>query len=196
MDTRLWDEKIQNIISALENAGYNPYAQMRGFLMSGDAVVYQNNWISPVLTMIDKANVEEVPYVNPRPSMIKPIRQARTEIIRAIMEPWLPGERIEFTELAKSLKSLNVSRESRKLLSVMLCTYRNHNGHMLWNENSMGLLQTLLRDILDLSHKELEEVIAGQNPDVLRRMVISKTNGFMLEEIDEICHVLIREEEL
>ncbi|MBQ3179633.1 MAG: IreB family regulatory phosphoprotein [Clostridia bacterium] len=37
MDTRLWDEKIQNIISALENAGYDPYAQMRGFLMSGDA---------------------------------------------------------------------------------------------------------------------------------------------------------------
>ena len=36
MDTRLWDEKIQNIISALENAGYDPYAQMRGFLLSGD----------------------------------------------------------------------------------------------------------------------------------------------------------------
>ena len=37
MDTRLWDEKIQNIISALKNAGYDPYAQMRGFLLSGDA---------------------------------------------------------------------------------------------------------------------------------------------------------------
>ncbi len=100
-------------------------------LPSGVAVVYQNNWISPVLTMIDKANVKEMPYVNPRPTAIKPVKQSRTEVIRAIMEPWLPGKMIAFPELASALNGLGVSRANRKLLAVMLCTYRDHNGHML-----------------------------------------------------------------
>ena len=33
-------------------------------LPSGVAVVYQNNWISPVLTLVDKANITEKPFVN------------------------------------------------------------------------------------------------------------------------------------
>ena len=28
------------------------------------AVVYQNNWVTPVLTLINKAEVSEVPYSN------------------------------------------------------------------------------------------------------------------------------------
>jgi len=76
---------------------------------------------------------------------------------------------------------------------VMLCTYRNHNGHMLWNENSIGLLRMLLLDILSLSPKLLKEAIASSNPDVLRQMVLSKTVGFTIEEVDEICHILTME---
>lgn len=162
-------------------------------LPSGVAVVYQNDWLSPVLTMIDKANIEEKPYVNPTPAMIKPVRQARTEVIKAIMEPWIPHEQIPFTELAKSLNSLKISRANRKLLSVMLCTYRNHSGHMLWNENSIDLLNTLLHDILDLPQKTIEDAIATGNPNALRAKVLSKTIGFEIDEVDEICHILTTE---
>ena len=162
-------------------------------LPSGVAVVYQNNWISPVLTMIDKANVMEVPYQNQKTTIIKPLRSARTDVIKAIMEPWLPHEMIAFSELASSLNSLVVTRANRKLLSVMLCTYRNHNGHMLWNENSMALLRALLLDILEISKTALDEVIVSDNPDILRRLVLSKTVGFTLEEVDEICHILTME---
>ena len=162
-------------------------------LPSGVAVVYQNNWISPVLTMIDKANVVEKPYVNQHPTTIKPLKRARTEVLKAIMEPWIPHEMIAFPELAQALSSLSVSRTNRKLLSVMLCTYRNHNGHMLWNENSIGLLKALLQDVLELSQKALEDAVATGNPDVLRRMVFSKTVSFTLEEVDEVCHILTME---
>ena len=162
-------------------------------LPTGVAVVYQNNWISPVLTMIDKANVLEKPYVNQKPVKIKPVKRARTDVIKAIMEPWVPHEMIEFSELAMAMNSLTVSRANRKLLSVMLCTYRNHNGYMLWNENSIGLLRILLLDILELTQKNMEDALATGKPDVLRRMVSSKTVGFTLEEMDEICHILTKE---
>lgn len=106
-------------------------------LPSGVAVVYQNNWISPVLTLVDKANITEKPFVNKSPVIIKSVKDSRTDVIRAIMKPWMPGDTIEFSELARSLNCLDISRTNRKLLSVMICTYRNHNGHMIWNVNSM-----------------------------------------------------------
>ena len=162
-------------------------------LPSGVAVVYQNNWVNPVLTMIDKANVTEKAYVNDAPIMIKSIRESRTNIIRAIMEPWLPGNMIEFSELARSISSLEVSRSNRKLLSVMACTYRDHNGHIIWNENSLGLLKQLLFDILGISQKIIENAIQVGNPDLLRREVMLKTINLTYEQVEEICYILTRE---
>lgn len=163
-------------------------------LPSGVAVIYQNDWVTPVLAMVDKATVDEgSSYIYENPDEIKSLRESRSDVIRAIMEPWIPGEQIEFTELARALNSLEVSRANRKLLAVMLCTYRNHNGHMLWNENSLGILKQLLFDILDISQKSFGDSIKSGNPDTLRRIVISKTKGFMIDEIDEICHILTME---
>ena len=162
-------------------------------LPSGVAVVYQNNWISPVLTLVDKANITEKPFVNKSPVIIKSVKDSRTDVIRAIMEPWMPGDTIEFSELARSLNCLDISRVNRKLLSVMICTYRNHNGHMIWNVSSMELLKQLLFDILDISQKTINIAIQNSNPDLLRREVIVKTNNLTFEQIEEICHVLTME---
>lgn len=162
-------------------------------LPSGVAVVYQNNWISPVLTLVDKANITEKPFGNKSPVIIKSVKDSRTDVICAIMEPWMPGDTIEFSELARSLNCLDVSRANRKLLSVMICTYRNHNGHMIWNVSSMGLLKQLLFDILDISQKTIDIAIQNSNPDLLRREVILKTNNLTFEQVEEICHVLTME---
>ena len=75
----------------------------------------------------------------------------------------------------------------------MLCTYRNHNGHILWNENSMGILKQLLFDILGITQKQFNDAVETENPDALRRIVISKTVGFDLNQIDKICHILTME---
>lgn len=163
-------------------------------LPSGVAVVYQNDWVTPVLTMVDKADITEEPYVYEPLVTIKSVRQSRTDVIRAIMEPWLPNQMIKFSELARALNSLEVSRANRKLLSVMLCTYRNHNGHMIWDEKSIGILKQLLFDILNITQKIFKDSVESGNPDVLRRNVMSKTMDFSLEEIDEICHVLTMED--
>lgn len=162
-------------------------------LPGGVAVVYQNDWVSPVLTMIDKAKVEETPYVNNEHVGIKSLKASRTDVIRAIMEPWIPGERIELSELANALNRLDVTRADRKLLSVMLCTYNNHNGHILWNESSLGILKHLLMDILDISTKVYQDVINAGDPDVLRKEVDLKTTELTVEQIDEICHILTME---
>lgn len=163
-------------------------------LPGGVAVVYQNDWVSPVLTMIDKANVEESPYINDNPVTIKSARKARSEIIRAIMEPWMPGDVVEFEDLANALNSLEVSRDNHKLIAVMICTYRNHGGHILWDEGSIGLLRRILFDVLDISQKLYEEVLETNEPDALRGLIAAKTEGFSFEQINEICHILTMED--
>lgn len=173
----------------LSNAQVNEIAK----LPSGVAVVYQNNWISPVLTLVDKANITEKPFVNKSPITIKSVKDSRTDVIRAIMEPWMSGDIIEFSELARSLNCLDISRANRKLLSVMICTYRDHKGHLIWNVSSMGLLKQLLFDILDISQKTIDIAIRNGNPDLLRREVILKTNNLTFEQVEEICHVLTME---
>ena len=159
----------------------------------GVAVVYQNNWVSPVLTLIEKANIDERPYINEVPLEIKSVRKARSEIIRAIMEPWIPGDMIEFTELASALNSLEVSRKNRKLLSIMLCTYRDHAGHIVWEEESVNVLREILFDILDISYNKYVDIIKSDDPDLLRKLIVTSTVGFSLEQIDEICYVLTME---
>lgn len=173
----------------LSTAQVNEIAKLPG----GVAVVYQNNWISPVLTMVDKAKIAERPFVNEAPVIIKSVRDSRTDVIRAIMEPWMPGDTIEFSELARSLNCLDISRANRKLLSVMVCTYRDHDGHMLWDVSSMGLLKQLLFDILDISQKTIDNAIQKSDPDLLRREVILKTINLTLDQVEEICHVLTME---
>lgn len=162
-------------------------------LPSGVAVVYQNDWVSPILTMVDKADVEDAIYIHEKPMRIKSMRKARTEVIRAIMEPWMPGDVIEFFELASALNTLEISKASKKLLSVMICTYRDHNGHILWDKKSLSLLKYLLFDILDVSTKVLDDIINTGDPDALRRLVAVKTIGFTADEVEEICYILTME---
>ena len=162
-------------------------------LPSGVAVIYQNDWVSPVLTLIDKADVTEQPYVNENPVIIKSVREARTEIIKAIMALWLPHKMIDFTELARSLNSLEINRESRKILNCMICDYRANGGHIPWNENSLDLLRNLLFDILNISQKMYEDTKKPGTPNSLERIVLSKTIGFTEEEIKIVCDFLTME---
>ena len=109
------------------------------------------------------------------------------------MEPWLPHDQIKNDELISALKSLEVSRVNRKLLSIMIATYTNHQGHIIWDENSIPTLQNLLFDILSLSKTTFAGFVESGYPDTLRAFVQKKTTGLMKEQIDEICNVLTME---
>ncbi len=159
-------------------------------LPSGVGVVYQNDWISPVLTMIDKAAVIELPYENLAPTQIKPLRESRTEIIKMMMEPWLPHQQIMQEELENALRSVEVSREHRRLMAVMIAAYTQASGKMVWQLTSIPLLQELLGDILELSQTTFTDIIEKGNPQALRLFVMKKTIRLTATEIEAICNVL------
>ena len=59
--------------------------------------------------------------------------------------------------------------------------------------SSSRVLRQLLFDILDISPKIYEDIVKSDNPDLLRKIVISKSTGFTIDEINEICNILTLE---
>jgi len=162
-------------------------------LPSGVAVVYQNDWISPVLTMVNKAEVNEKEYVSETLTVIKPIKTARSKLVCMLMQPWIAHERISKYELLSLVEVVEVSRSIKKILIQLVDDYDFCDGQLMWAAFDMPKLQGILRAVLSLSDSEFNTIVTGGNPDLLRQFVTDKTQSFTNDDINEICHVLTRE---
>lgn len=163
-------------------------------LPSGVAVVYQNDWVSPVLTMIDKADVEESSYVMEHPVQIKPLKVARTDLISVLMQPWLHKERIRGKTIKDALRVLDLGRNERKLIAEYADDYMFLGGNMFWSVSDIDKLQECLKSILNISDKQFVNMVSKGDPNVLRNMVRDRTVSFTDSDIDEICNVLTKVE--
>ena len=162
-------------------------------LPSGVAVVYQNDWVSPVLTMIDKANVEEFEYINKDViSKIIPLKEARSEIIAMLMQPWIKHEQYRRKKLYADLRVLELSRNQRKLLASYIEDYVFLRGTLFWRNQDISVLQMCIRAVLYLNDNQFEKILTEGTADVLRKYVESKTQDFSINEINEICNVLTK----
>lgn len=164
-------------------------------LPSGVAVVYQNNWISPVLTMIDKANTTETRYINSNPVVIKPIRQARTEIISMMLQPWLKKERFTRIVLKNDLRSLDINRKHKRFISDCIDEYIFCNGKIIWKIEEIPILQDVLKAILDISSNEFETIVISGTASEFRKLIENKTSGLNTSDIEEVCNVLTKAKE-
>lgn len=161
-------------------------------LPNGVAVVYQNDWVSPVLTMINKANVEEKEYKFNNNLVIKPIKEARSEIISMLLQPWISRDYLGRKNLIQDLKALEVNRDIRKFISKSIEDYAFLNGKLLWITDEISTLQTVLKSILDISDSLFNKIVLNGDPEELRKLIINKTTSFNTQEINEICNVLTK----
>lgn len=161
-------------------------------LPSGVAVVYQNNWISPVLTLINKANVTETPYRYDSHEIIKPLKEARTEMLLMLLQPWLEREKISGKVLKADLKSLDLRRKDKLLIRDYIDDYVFCGGKQIWRVEDIPRLQYLIKAILGISSSEFESAISTGIPEELRKLVQNRTTSLTMQEIDEICNVLTK----
>lgn len=161
-------------------------------LPSGVAVVYQNDWVSPVLTMVDKADVEESMYVNEHPTVIKSLKEARSELVAVLMQPWIKKERLRKKSMRADLAVLDLTRFQRKQIAEYIDDYAFLGGEMFWLEKDIPKLQECLKAILAISNTEFDKILMMGIPDLLRDAISSKIRGFSVDEIDEICNVLTK----
>jgi hypothetical protein len=156
-------------------------------LPSGVAVVYQNDWVSPVLTMIDKADVEESSYVVEHPTKIRPLKAARLDIIKMLMQPWFGGKMIPEEKLRASLSVLDIPRGDKKIISEVMKNYLLFQGTIIWDKKELPILQGILQNLLGITEKNFENI---NTPDQLRKLVKSKLQKCSAQNIDDICFIL------
>jgi hypothetical protein len=156
-------------------------------LPSGVAVVYQNDWIGPVLTMVDKANVVEEKYKPASLTVIKPLKTARSEIICVLMQPWIEHVKLTKKELMSDLEVLEIPRAIKKTISDLIDAYVFNDGKIRWAIEDIPKLQTILKNVLGLTERDADKL---SQADDLRLLIRSKTVGFSQKDIEEICYVL------
>ncbi len=161
-------------------------------LPGGVAVVYQNDWVSPVLTMIDKAPVNDVPYRNNCAVRIRPLKDARAELIAVLMAPWIKRDRFRKKVLLQDIKVIDLSSIQRKTILRYVNDYIFFCGKLVWNTEEIPQLQKCLKAILGMSESEFTKIIDSGSPEMLRETVSNKTKDFSSQEIDEICNVLTK----
>ena len=161
-------------------------------LPSGVAVVYQNNWISPVLTMIDKADVTEKPYVPKNASQIMTVKTARTNLIRMLMQPWIGRERIATDVLQESVRTVDIPRKVKRQIARCISDYEFFRGHLVWKEDDISELQDILFAVLSLGNNEIEKI---KTANELQHLIASKLTKISLNDLREVCHVLTMRKE-
>ena len=162
-------------------------------LPSGVAVVYQNNWLSPVLALVDKAKVREVPYHYENPIVIKTAREARTELLCMLLQPWIKRDRLHGKALRNDLKALDIAKRIKDRISICIEQYLFFQGNMIWKMEEIAYLQKLVRSLLSISDREFENIVISGKPDELKAAVGRKVTGLSDQEIEEVCYVLTME---
>ena len=89
------------------------------------------------------------------------------------------------------MKVLNVSRESRKLISTLIADYTLCNGILAWKSQQMPVLQGLVQEVLGIKDKDFEKI---ETPEKLRKTVEGRLNRCTQQEINNICYVLTSKE--
>ncbi len=152
-------------------------------LPSGVAVVYQNDWINPVLTSINKANVKEMPYAVQGERRILTKKEARTKILRLVMNPWIGNEAFSKEDLEDALKVLDINNKYRKRIEYLIEEYLKNNGVLSWEENELPILQQLVQALLEINDNEFLEMDKDELIALTKRKLIKITD----EEVNEIC---------
>ena len=156
-------------------------------LPSGVAVIYQNNWINPVLAMIDKADVDERPFVPQHRSRIMTVKSARKLIVCMLMQPWFGGEGIKRDTLLSAQKVLELKRQARRRICELIEKYDLFNHQLIWRKGDLGELRFLVQDVLDITN---DQIAAISTADQLRALVTDRLGNLKQSEINDVCFVL------
>ena len=122
-------------------------------LPTGVAVVYQNDWVSPVLCKIDRMENSRVIFNEQKDSILELNSE---NDINYIIEFLLAGQTentqkaFDIIQIEKSVRAFNMPSKVRMALLDTIEEYKRNNNTSLWNSVSIYDLSSLLADLLGI----------------------------------------------
>lgn len=128
-------------------------------LPTGVAVVYQNNWVEPVLCQIDMYRGERVRYIPIND--IVPFDNSKgiyTEILKLLLKGRFPGELdIDLKFIQKNINTLKIA-SSVKLVVLKIIANLAKNQVELWDDSNFLQLSSLISNLLN-AHPIVEHYV-------------------------------------
>lgn len=130
-------------------------------LPTGVAVVYQNDWVSPVLCKIDRMENSRVIFNEQKDSILELNSE---NDINYIIEFLLAGQTentqkaFDVIQIEKSVRAFYMPSKVRMALLDTIEEYKKNNHISLWNSVSIYDLSSLLTDLLGI-RKEFEKCV-------------------------------------
>lgn len=130
-------------------------------LPTGVAVVYQNDWVSPVLCRIDRMENSRVIFNEQKDSILELNSE---DDINYIIEFLLAGQTentqkaFDVIQIEKSVRAFYMPSKVRMALLDTIEEYKKNNHISLWNSVSIYDLSSLLTDLLGI-RKEFEKCV-------------------------------------
>lgn len=157
-------------------------------LPKGVAVVYQNDWVNPVLTMIDKAAInDDDTYRIRTKTSIMPVRKARTIITKILLQERISYAPVREEVLLNALKVLSLPRNDKARISVLIKKYSMSEGKLIMEPINQFDLQNLMKSILGITDNDSS---LFKTAEVLRNYVRSRLDSLPDMVIERICYIL------
>ena len=169
-------------------------------LPKGTAVIYQNDWLEPVLCKIDKFKGKEIPYHY----------SAREEVYECSDDKWLKREllkllikgrvteplEIDIKRIEGEMPLANFPTKDKLLFNQLIQEYINTSSLEVWQDSAFKNLSALVSNLLKskeyVESKLIESYEFGDLTDFLQDFL--RTNHISISEISDLvtCQCLLK----
>ena len=166
-------------------------------LHRGVAVVYQNNWLDPVLCAIDKAIIEESPYAY-KANKMDLIRADYSDILKMLVKNRV-DEKLDFniTRIEENLEKANLSTKTRLMLEDILHKVEVGENPVVLQDNAFKELSDIVVDVLDCKGSLSKYLEFGINCELLQqeltREIERHASSVSKEVVLAVSQCIIRE---
>lgn len=136
-------------------------------LRRGTAVVYQNNWLDPVLCALAKADVEEKPYLVPEQEYKK---IDYTALLGMLLKNRVDEQLdLNISKIEKDIEMANLSTKTKLVLNNVAAALREGSEPALLAEEAFKNLSAIVIEILGIQEKIQKIAEFGENCELLQQ---------------------------
>lgn len=179
------DRRVSGKSAALKDIQIDEIAR----LPKGVAVVYQNDWIEPILCKVDKYEGKEEAFIEPSAvSIAESNREYFSILINFIAHNRLDNpEKIKYSELIKAIESCDCSVSTKTTLYALANEYRMHNGLKLWSTDDFSQQARIITKLLGLENA----VKTAQKLSMNEFGFTCQLNTFIAQKIEHVSDELL-----
>ncbi len=142
-------------------------------LPTGVAIVYQNDWLEPVLCKVNRSSDTETPYEYQLPPINSPENHVFQQQLLGLLLRSRINSPVEFdiNLLEKGLSELPISTQGKMVLYETINTLKRNGTPSLFQEDAFGTISQLVTDILDFRDKVKNLVTTVENYPMLSKQL-------------------------